>query len=130
MTDGWTARKLNLISSFDAKPDTIADCVFVIVVLVKVLPAVSVPEWLRIWIAVIALIKLINPVSSLVMLHRIVPMHTAMNKVTGFMLFLLPFGIGRDLWSTFVIAATAACFNATFAAIQEGHYIRTGKEID
>lgn len=130
MTDGWIARKLNLISSFGAKLDTITDCVFVIVVMAKVLLTVYVPEWLWIWIAIIALIKLINLVSSLVMLHRIVPMHTVMNKATGFMLFLLPFGIGRGSWKALEIAVIVACSAATFAAIQEGHYIRAGKDIE
>jgi phosphatidylglycerophosphate synthase len=130
MIDGWVARKLNLKSSFGAKLDTIADCTFVIAVLAKVLPALYVPKWLWIWIAMIAFIKFTNLVSSLVMLHRIVPMHTGMNKVTGFMLFLLLFGIGRGSWQALAIAVVVACSTATFAAIQEGHFIRTGKEIE
>lgn len=52
--------------------------------------------------------------------------HTIMNKVTGFMLFILPL--------TFVFielkySAVVVCTIATFAAIQEGHLIRTGREI-
>ena len=39
MMDGWIARKRNLKSSFGAKLDTVADSVFVIAVLAKVLPA-------------------------------------------------------------------------------------------
>ena len=95
MIDGWVARKLNLKSSFGAKLDTIADYVFVIAVLVKVLPVLHVPTWMWIWVLMIAFIKLTNLVSSLVLLRRIVPIHTVMNKITGFMLFLLPFGIVR-----------------------------------
>ena len=130
MIDGWLARKLNLKSSFGAKIDTIADYVFVIAVLAKVLPALYVPIWLLIWIIMIAFIKLINLVSSLVVLRRIIPVHTMMNKVTGFMLFLLPFGIGRVSWQALAIVEIVTCSAATFAAIQEGHFIRAGKEME
>lgn len=130
MIDGWIARKLNLKSSFGAKLDTIADYVFVMAVLVKVLPALHMPTWLWIWVVMIAFIKFTSLISSLVVLHRIVPMHTVMNKVTGFMLFLLPFAIGRGSWQTLAIAVIVTCSAATFAAIQESHFIRTGKEIE
>lgn len=130
MIDGWVARKLNLKSSFGAKLDTIADYVFVIAVLVKVLPGLHVPTWMWIWVLMIAFIKLTNLVSSLVLLRRIVPIHTVMNKITGFMLFLLPFGIVRGAWQVRAIAVIATCSAATFAAIQEGHFIRIGKEIE
>ena len=130
MIDGWIARRLNLKSSFGAKLDTIADFAFVITVLAKVFPAIHMPKWLWIWVAMIAFIKLINLVSSLVMFHRIVSIHTVMNKVTGFILFLLPLGIGRSSWQVLVIQEIAACSAATFAAIQEGYFIRKGKEIE
>ncbi|MEE0751240.1 CDP-alcohol phosphatidyltransferase family protein [Frisingicoccus sp.] len=128
--DGRVARKLNLKSSFGAKLDMIADFIFVIAVFVKVFPLLCVPIWLWIWIASIAFIKLINLVLSLVVLHSIVSMHTVMNKVTGFMLFFLPFGIGRGSWQALTIAVIVTCFAATFAAIQEGYFIRAGKEIE
>ena len=131
MIDGWAARKLNLKSSFGAKLDTIADHVFVTAVVIKILPALHVPTWLWIWIVVIALIKFTNLVSGLMLLHRIVPVHTVMNKVTGILLFLLPFVIYIiSSERVLAIAVISACSAATFAAIQEGYYIRTGKEIE
>lgn len=130
MLDGWVARKRNLSSSFGAKLDTIADFVFVIAVLVKVLPAIYLPKWLWIWIAMISFIKLINLVLSLVMFRMIVSMHTVMNKITGFILFLLPLSIGGGPCQALVAPVVVACSVATFAAIQEGHFIRMGKEIE
>ena len=131
MIDGRVARKRNLQSSFGAKLDTVADCVFVTAVLIKVLPALHMPAWLWVWVGIIAFIKLTNLVSCLVVLRRIVPMHTVMNKVTGFMLFLLPLGTGMGFsWRGLEIAVIAACSAATFAAIQEGYFIRTGKETE
>lgn len=96
---------------------------FITAVMVKVLSNFYVPRW--IWIIIIIAIKVINVASSRIVFHGIVPMHTVMNKVTGFLLFLLLFGIGWRLRQASVIVT---CSIATFAAIQEGHYIRIGKK--
>ena len=48
-----------------------------------------------------------------------------MNKVTGVLLFLLPLTIPA---APLKYAAVIVCTAATFAAIQEGHLIRTGRE--
>ena len=130
MIDGTIARKLNRQSSFGAKLDTIADFVFVVAVMANILPNFYVPKWLWIWITVIFAVKFINLASAIIMFHKLVPMHTIMNKVTGALLFLLPFGIGRGAWQTSAIAVIVVCSIATFAAIQEGHNIRSGKSIE
>ena len=43
MADGWVARKTNTDSAFGAKLDTIADIIFVIACLVKLLPVMEIP---------------------------------------------------------------------------------------
>ena len=48
-----------------------------------------------------------------------------MNKVTGILLFILPLTLPVV---ELKYSAPLVCALATFAAIQEGHYIRTGKE--
>ena len=63
MLDGWVARRTHTTSELGAKLDTIADVVFVIVCLVRLLPVLDIPTWLYIWIGVIALIKVINIIS-------------------------------------------------------------------
>ena len=90
MIDGWVARKTNTVSEFGAKLDTVADFVFVVVCLVKLLPIMDIPTWLYIWIGVIALIKIINIVSGHVVQKQFVAIHSVMNKVTGLLLFILP----------------------------------------
>ena len=47
-------------------------------------------------------------------------LHTVANKLTGLLLFLT---VPASFWSMIPIAIVAAM--ATFAAVQEGHYIRT-----
>ena len=124
MIDGWVARKTNTVSAFGAKLDTVADFVFVVVCLVKLLPIMDIPTWLYLWIGVIAFIKIINIVSGYVVQKQFVAIHSVMNKVTGVLLFVLP------LTLTFIdlrYGAVVVCLIATFAAVQEGHFIRTSR---
>lgn len=121
MIDGWVARKTNTASEFGAKLDTMADIVFVIVCLFKLLPVMDIPVWLYVWIGVIAFIKVINIVSGYVVRKQFVSVHSVMNKVTGILLFVFPLTLSIvDL----KYSAIVVCAVATFAAIQEGHCIR------
>ncbi len=123
MIDGAVARKTGTVSEFGSKLDTVADFLLVVVCLIKLLPVLRVPTWLGVWIVVIAAIKAMNLVSGYVMRKRIVVLHSVMNKVTGLLLFLLPLTLSMiDLKLSGVIV----CVSTTFAAIQEGHRIRTG----
>ena len=125
MIDGTVARKSGSVNAFGSKLDTIADFLLVAVCLIKLIPVLCVPTWLIVWIAVIALIKVINVISGYVMRKEFVAAHTVMNKVTGVALFLFPFALSIvDLKYSGIFI----CALATFAAIQEGHLIRTGTE--
>ena len=124
MIDGPVARKTHTATAFGAKLDTAADILFAAVCLVKFLPVLNIPLWLFIWIGLIALIKIINIVSGFVIRKRFVSLHTPINKATGALLFLLPLTVSCiDLRYT----APIVCAVATFAALQEGHLIRTGR---
>ena len=121
MIDGWVARKTNTASEFGAKLDTIADIIFVIVCMIKLIPVIEIPGWLYAWIGIIALIKIINIVSGYVVQKQFVAIHSLMNKVTGVLLFLLP------LTFSFIelkYSAIVVCVIATFAAVHEGYLIR------
>ena len=121
MVDGWVARRTHTVSELGAKLDTIADVVFVIICLVKILPVLDIPVWLYVWIGVIAIIKVINIVSGFVVRKQFVAVHSTMNKVSGLLLFVLP------LTFSFInmrYSVTVAYVFTTFAAIQEGHFIR------
>lgn len=123
MIDGIVARKTNSVSEFGSKLDTIADFVLVVTCLIKLLPVLDIETWMYIWIVIIAVIKLINIVSCYVMWKKLIAVHSVMNKVSGVLLFALPltFRIIGLRYSVIVV-----CVVATFAAVQEGHYIRTG----
>ena len=123
MIDGTVARKTGTVSDFGSKLDTAADFVLVAVCLIKMIPVLDIPIWLVIWIIVIALIKVINILSGYVLRKEFAAVHTVMNKLTGIALFLLPLTLSIiDL----KYSGMLVCTLATFAAVQEGHLIRTG----
>ena len=125
MIDGTVARKTGTVSEFGSRLDTAADFILVVVCLIKLLPVLHAPTWLIIWMIVIAVIRAINLLSGYVLRAEIVVLHTVMNKVTGVLLFALPLTLSfMDL----NCSGAVVCAAATFAAIQEGHLIRTGAE--
>jgi len=124
MLDGCVARKTHTESDFGARLDSIADIVFVVVCLIKILPLVKIELWICIWIAVIAMIKAINIIFGFICNHCFTQLHTKVSKLTGLLLFLLPLTIGI-LNINYI--AIPLCTLATFAAVQEGHFIRTGR---
>ena len=93
MVDGTVARKTNSASRFGSQLDTAADLVFIVASLVKLLPVIRMPQWLWIWGGVIAGIKIGNLVWGAAAKKQLLSLHTVMNKVTGFLLFLLPLTI-------------------------------------
>ena len=125
MLDGFMARRTDTVSKLGARLDTIADFVLVVVCLIKLLPVLHIPAWLYAWIGIIALIKVVNIISGFVVQKKLVAVHSVMNKATGALLFMLPLTIPAVGLKT---SAVIVCAAATFAAIQEGHFIRTGRE--
>ena len=127
MADGVIARKTKSVSEFGARLDTVADSVLVAVYFVKILPLMRFPIWLWTWIVMIAIIKISNIVWGVIANKKLISIHTILNKVTGFLLFLLPltFKFIEPIYSS-----TVVCFMATLSAVDETYYIRRGKEAD
>ena len=123
MIDGTIARKTNSTSKFGSQLDTIADIVFVMISLFRLLPVIHIPGWLWIWGSVIAVIKISNILWGYVAQKQLIALHSIMNKVTGLLLFLWPLTISVAE-SKYI--AIAVCSIATFSALQEGVYAITG----
>ena len=126
MVDGIIARKTNTISEFGARLDTVADFVFVVVSLIKLLPSIHIPIWLWIWGIVIAVIKISNIISGLIYKKQLISVHTIMNKITGLLLFLLPLMLH---FIDIKYSSLLVCSIAIFSAIQERQYIEMGRDI-
>ena len=79
-----------------------------------------------VWIVVIASIKLSNIICGLLRKKSLISVHSILNKITGVTLFLIPLTIQLV---ELKYSLTAICLIATFAALQEGYYVRVGREI-
>ena len=119
LADGWLARKLHAETKAGAILDSVADIVFVACCAIRLFPALKIPVWLWIWAGVIVFIKMVNQVSALVVCKRFCFPHTWANKLTGLLLFLVAPAVFRSVIPIAIVAAIA-----TFAAVQEGHFIR------
>jgi len=124
MVDGIVARKTGSSSEFGEKLDTIADTVLALVCLIKLLPVLNIEAWMYVWILIIAVIKAINILLGFILEKKFVTVHSAANKIVGALLFVLPLSQG---WIELKYSAAIVCAAATFAAVQEGYYIRTGR---
>ena len=123
MLDGFLARRWGVESKFGARLDSLADFVFVLTVGYKLFPWLKLPAALWIMIGFIALVKASNAVSAYLVRQRHSQfLHTIANKLTGFLLFIGMMTIGQSYF--IAVAWMIACF-ALFAAIQEGHLIRS-----
>ena len=116
MVDGWVARKTNTVSEFGSKLDTIADIIFVVVCLVKLLPVLHLPVWIYVWIGLIACIKVFNIIYGYAVRKQFLADHSILNKVTGALLFVLPLTLSViDV----KYSAAVVCAMATVAAVRE-----------
>ena len=120
MADGHLARRLHAESKTGAMLDSVADLCFVACCAIRLFPVLQIPMWLWIWAGLIVLIKIINQISAWVVHKRLCFPHTMANKLTGLLLFI---AVPTVFWSIVPIAIVAGV--ATFAAIQEGHFIRS-----
>ena len=120
IADGWLARKLRCVTMKGALLDSLADICFVACCAWKLLPILELPQWLWLLAGVIVAIKVVNQLSAVWVHGRFCFPHTLANKWTGFLLFI---AAPMTFWS--IIPITIVASVATFAAIQEGHFIRT-----
>ena len=120
MLDGYLARKLRVESKTGAVLDSVADICFVSCCAIRLIPVMQIPTWLWIWAGAIVVIKIVNQVSALIICRQFCFPHTKANKFTGLLLFL---SVPTVFWSVAPLAFVAGI--ASFAAIQEGHFIWT-----
>ena len=116
MTDGTIARKTNSVTSFGSHLDSIADLFFLTAASIKILPAMCIPKWLWFCILVVFLMKLTAVIWRYILVQRFMLNHTRMNKLTGFLLFLLPLSFP---FVKIEYSAGVVCAVAFLSAIQE-----------
>ena len=85
-----------------------------------------IPVWLRVWIIIVALIKIFNIALAFIHTKKLISIHSVLNKTTGFALFLLPLSL-TFVETTYSVATI--CVLATIAAMQEVYFIAKGQEL-
>lgn len=120
MIDGTVARKTDTVSEFGSKLDTIADIVFTVVCIIKLLPLIDIPIWIYLWIAGIAFIKIDTVLINFIRLKNLTSVHSVINKIAGAVLFIFP--LCFNLIDT-TLFASFLCFIATAAAIHESYSV-------
>ena len=121
MIDGALARKLNSVNGTGAVIDSLADLVFVICSGILVLPTIDLPFWVWLWIAAIGVIKFVGITIGSYRQRKLAIPHSMTNKLTGILLFCLPFSIVRfDV----LIPAVIVCISATASLFEDFQIIR------
>ena len=116
MIDGALARKINAAGKLGSMIDSLADLVFVICASIIILPSVGLPLWIWLWTAAIGLVKSVGIVIGSCRHRKLTIPHSISNRLTGFLLFCLPFAIACfDI----LIPAVIVCTVATFSLLED-----------
>ncbi len=114
--DGFLARKLRTESATGELLDSIADLFFTAAYALKVLPHLSVPIWIWVWTALIAVVKIWGILQRSKKERKFYIPHSVANKLTGLLLFLLPMTVH---FIDVKYSAAVVCAVATYAAAEE-----------
>ncbi|MDO4948858.1 MAG: CDP-alcohol phosphatidyltransferase family protein [Bacteroidales bacterium] len=114
MIDGPLARKLNAADELGSRIDGLADLVFLCCASVRILPSIVLPLWIWLWVAAIGIVKVACICLLSSRLHGFSFSHSKMNKLTGLLLFCLPF---VWIWIDPVVPTIVVCAVASFSVI-------------
>ena len=129
--DGYVARLTKTSSAFGAMLDSIADLVLYSVMVLKIFPALYSTLPIQIWYAVtiVVIIRIVSYLSAAIKYRRFASLHTKLNKVTGFLVFLIPYMIKLPVATPYCVAAcgvSASSLEEMMIHIRSKDY--TGKE--
>lgn len=113
--DGFLARKFNVTSKLGSKLDSVADLTFYTIMMIKIWPYLClhlhISTWITIWTVLAIRIALYIVIQ--IKYHHLVSSHNYLNKLTGAMMFLLPFLVNSPIFKVYSIivslVAVAAC---------------------
>lgn len=118
VVDGWIARRTNNTSETGAKLDSIADLMFYIVMVLKIMPILisRLPMYVWYMLGTVLVLRVISYGIAFVKYRQFASLHTYMNKVTGGVVFLVPFMIQTRIGAGFCMAG---CTIAIIAVVEE-----------
>ena len=114
VVDGYLARKMDSVSEVGARLDSVADLLFYAVMGVKFFPTLwkKLPKWIWFAVCTILLLRTIVYVLAFAKYHHFPSLHTYLNKLSGLMIFLIPFSAILDALTPFCIAIAVVSFLA------------------
>ena len=118
--DGLVARMTKTVTVFGAKLDSAADLTFYAVMVLKIFPDLIETLPFKIWYAVtiIVMLRLISYITVAIKYKKFASLHTKLNKITGFAIFLIPYMLKIDA------AAVSYCITAcTISGISTVHEV-------
>lgn len=91
--DGTIARKTGTSSEFGARLDSVSDILFYAVMFVKLMPVLleEMPMWIWYMVGATLAVRLIAYGIAFLRYNRMAAIHTYLNKVTGALVFLIPY---------------------------------------
>jgi len=101
--DGFVARKTNSVSELGTKLDSIADLMFYIVMIAKILPMLieKLPFWIWYMVLAVVIMRMCSYTIAAIRFHRFSSLHTYLNKTATLMIFFVPYVISKSFIGTF-----------------------------
>ena len=108
--DGTIARKMGTSSEFGARLDSVSDIAFYLVMFIKLMPVLweCMPAWIWYLVGVVLVVRMCAYGMAYLKYHTMAAIHTYLNKVTGALVFLVPYML--LLPCDVVLCAVTACF--------------------
>lgn len=126
--DGFIARKLNQVSVFGSKLDSVSDLTFYSILGIKIFPILlsTLPKIIWYVVALIFAMRISIYLYSAIKNKEFASNHTYLNKATGLLIFILPYVMLSDLYEAYswMIAGVALV-----AAIQEFSFVLLKKDV-
>jgi len=91
--DGTIARKMGTSSEFGARLDSVSDIAFYLVMFIKLMPVLweAMPLWIWYLVGIVLAVRLCAYAMAYLKYHTMAAIHTYINKVTGALVFLIPY---------------------------------------
>ncbi|MCO5215795.1 MAG: CDP-alcohol phosphatidyltransferase family protein [Thermomicrobiales bacterium] len=125
--DGYLARRFNLQSAAGAIFDSLADALYIAVLLVVMIPYLTWTPWIVGWMVAILVVRLSAIGIGWRRFGELAFIHTYANKCTGALIVCVPFLL---ILFESVPILTAVCILATISAVEEFAIIATADELD
>lgn len=124
--DGYIARKINCNSPCGATFDSIADLLFITILLIIFIPIIPWSKWMLFGLFAIVGLRFFSLVIGFIKYHTLTFLHTYANKAAGLTLFCFPI-----LYYLFGLPTTTALvfFIAGVSAMEELIIMITSKEL-